>query len=41
VVVDRDLRGQIVTAMNVVYIDAFGEMQWTDSSELSDGVTVF
>ena len=41
VVVDRDLRGQIATAMNVVYIDAFGEAQWTDSSELSDGVTVF
>jgi hypothetical protein len=41
VVVDRDLRGQIVTALNVVYIDAFGEAQWTESSELSDGVTVF
>jgi hypothetical protein len=39
-VVDRDLRGQIVTAMNVVYIDAYGESQWTESSELSDGVTV-
>lgn len=39
-VVDGDLRGQIITAMNVAYIDAFGEMQWTESSELSDGVVV-